>query len=222
MTEFDAFTDLLHRRHSCRAFRPDPVPRATIEKILTAAGRAPSWSNVQPWQVIVTSGAATDTFREALSAALEGPARPDIAFPTAYSDAHLARRREVGWQLYDAVGVVKGDREGSARQTAQNFTFFGAPNVALIHAPKELGTYGVLDCGAYLMAFTLAAEALGIATVAQAAVAAYSPAIHQHFALPDDRMVVCGIAFGYRDDDHPANSFRSNRAGLDEIVDFRG
>ena len=38
-------------RQSIRAYRPDPVPRETIERILDIAGRAPSGSNMQPWKV---------------------------------------------------------------------------------------------------------------------------------------------------------------------------
>ncbi|MBZ8144047.1 nitrobenzoate reductase, partial [Rubrivivax gelatinosus] len=45
-------------RRSIRAFRPDPVPRATVERILELASRAPSGTNVQPWKVTVLTGAA--------------------------------------------------------------------------------------------------------------------------------------------------------------------
>jgi nitroreductase len=49
---------ILAERWSCRGFRPDPVPRPVVERLLTAAQRTPSWSNVQPWQVSVISGDA--------------------------------------------------------------------------------------------------------------------------------------------------------------------
>ncbi|WP_035654675.1 nitroreductase family protein, partial [Bradyrhizobium sp. STM 3809] len=35
-------------RFSCRSFRADPVPRAAIERILTAAQKTASWCNSQP------------------------------------------------------------------------------------------------------------------------------------------------------------------------------
>ena len=44
-------------RRSTRAFRPDPVPRETVERILALAARAPSGSNIQPWKVHVLAGA---------------------------------------------------------------------------------------------------------------------------------------------------------------------
>ena len=73
---FSAFDALLAGRFSCRAFRPDPVPRAVIERILGAACKVPSWCNAQPWQAVITSGAETD----ALRAAREGYVAKDFDF----------------------------------------------------------------------------------------------------------------------------------------------
>ena len=66
MSGYDTLTDLLQGRFSCRAFLPEPVPQDDITKIVAAARHVPSWCNAQPWQLIVTQGAATDTFRDAL------------------------------------------------------------------------------------------------------------------------------------------------------------
>lgn len=223
MSDFDALTRILAARHSCRAFRPDQVDRAEIEKILSAAQRVPTWCNSQPWQVVVTSGDQTDRLREALTAeAASAPQNPDLPFPTRYSDERQERRRTCGWQLYDAVGVTKGNRAASARQMMQNFAFFGAPHVALITTATELGGYGALDCGGFITGFTLAAQSLGIATIAQAAPAGYSPFLHDWFGLGEDRMVLAVVSFGYADPDHPANSFRTARAPLAEWVTWRG
>lgn len=40
---------LLEARHSCRAYLPTEVPRATIDAWLRTAQRAASWCNTQPW-----------------------------------------------------------------------------------------------------------------------------------------------------------------------------
>ena len=222
MTEFETLQTLLHRRHSCRAFLPQQVPHATIEDIVLAAGRAPSWCNAQPWKLIITSGNETTAFRDQLVQAASGQPDPDYEWPNSYTGVYQERRREVGWQLYNSVGVTKGDREGAARQSARNFVMFDAPHIAIIHAPAELGTYGALDCGGFITAFTLAAEALGIASIPQAAVAGYAGAIRDHFGITDDRKILCAISFGYKDPEHPANSFRTDRAPIEQIADFRG
>ena len=64
---FETLTRLLDERWTCRQFLPDPVPEADVERLLALAQRTPSWCNTQPWQVDVTSGAATDRFRAALA-----------------------------------------------------------------------------------------------------------------------------------------------------------
>ncbi|MFY2825786.1 nitroreductase [Ruegeria sp. MALMAid1280] len=216
-------TQLLTARHSCRAFLPDRVPKEQIEQILTSAMLVPSWCNAQPWHVILTSGEETDHFRTALQTeAMTGAPAPDLPFPTSYSGVYQNRRRACGWALYEAVGVERGDRAASARQMMENFALFGAPHCAIITSPKELGAYGALDCGGFVTAFSLAAQALGVATIPQAAVATYSPFLRRYFDIPDDRMILCAISFGYADKDHPANGFRTDRADLSEIVEWLG
>ncbi len=215
--------DLLAARHSCRAFRADPVPRADIERIVSTARRVPSWCNAQPWQLVITSGAETDAFRAALMEEVQrGAAKPDLAFPSGYSGVYQDRRRTCGWALYEAVGVEKGDRQGSAAQMMKNFSLFDAPHCAIVSSPAELGGYGAMDCGGFVTAFTLAAQALGVATIPQAAVASYAPFLHRYFGIGEDRLILCAISFGYSDTGHPANAFRTERAPLAEFVEWRG
>lgn len=210
---------LLQRRHSCRAFLPEQVPDDVIRQILEAARHTASWCNAQPWQVIVTRGEATESFRRAYSgwAATHSP-EPDHPFPAEYVGVYLERRRECGWRLYESVGIRRGDREASARQGARNFEFFGAPHVAIVTSHERLGVYGTIDCGAWVNNFMLAATAAGVATIAQAALAAHPSVIRSHFGLAPQRQVVCGISFGYEDARDPANGFRTDRAPLGETV----
>lgn len=214
------FDRLLTARHSCRAFRPEPLPRETIETILRIAQKTASWNNTQPWQVVVTSGDATARFRKLMveKASRQDPPAADFPFPREYRGVSLDRRRACGFQLYDAVGVARGDRAAYARQSLRNYDLFDAPHVAIVTADEPLGVYGAVDCGAYVTNFMTAARALGVATIAQAALAVYSDAIRAHFGIADDRRVVCGIAFGIGDDTAPVNGYRTARAGLDEVV----
>ena len=215
------FRALLDSRHSCRGFLPDPVSREIIKRIVETAQRVPSWCNAQPWRLVVAGVARTDAFRAVMTEATQGrDAKPDIAFPVRYSGEYKERRSVCGWQLYGAVGVERGDREGAGRQSLENFRLFGAPHVAIVTSPAELGTYGVLDCGAFVTAFTLAAQALGVASIPQAAIAAYSDVVRDFFDISEDRHVVCAISFGMEDAGHPANGFRTKRAAVAEMVDW--
>lgn len=211
---------LLSRRFSCRAFLSDQVPHATIVRILELAQRTATWCNTQPWKVWVTAGASTERFRDALYRHAQGgaPSAPDIAWPSEYRGIYLERRRDAGFKLHAAVGITRSDAEGRQRQLLENYRLFGAPHMALITTDEAIGTYGVLDCGAYVSNFLLAARAFGVDSIAQAAIAHHSPFVRAHFGLPDDRIVVCGISFGYADHSHPANGFRTSRADLDGVV----
>lgn len=220
---YDSLCDLLARRYSCRAFLKDPVPDHVLERIVKAAGHVPSWYNAQPWAVTLTKGGETDRFRRALMAAAQcDTARPDLTWPTRYTGAHKIRRQECGRQLHEALGIAHKDRVARTAQASREFALFDAPHVAIIHSATELGPYGALDCGGFVTALMLAATAQGVASIAQASVAAYAPMIRTHFDLPDDRLILCAISLGYQDRHAPANTFRTPRAALDEIYDPRG
>ena len=219
---YDTLDRVFAARYSCRAFRPDPVPRDQIDRIVALARRVPSWCNAQPWQLVITSGEETDRFRAALQAEVQTASHdPDIPFPEKYSGVYQDRRRTCGFQLYQAVGIERGDRAGRTQQMLKNFALFGAPHVAIVSSPAELGAYGALDCGGFVTGFTVAAQSLGVATIPQAAIASYAPMVHRHFDIPEDRMVVCAISFGYADETDPANAFRTERATVADIVDWR-
>lgn len=222
MSDFETLDSLLQTRASCRAFLPDPVPQEYLGDILRAAQHVPSWCNSQPWQVIACGSDETTRFATALYAhVLEAGHESDVPFPTRYEGVYRNRRSTCGWQLYDAVGVVKGDRAASAAQMRENFRLFGAPNFVLITSPKALGPYGMLDCGAYVTAVLLAAQAKGVGAVPMASVAGYAPFVRDWFDVPEDRDVICGIGLGYTDHTHPANGFRTERASLSEAVEWR-
>ncbi|MFI1913246.1 nitroreductase family protein [Nocardia sp. NPDC020380] len=217
---YTTLESLLADRYTCRAFRPDPIPRDTIESILQLAQRTPSWCNTQPWHLTITEDAtATDRFRKALLSHVEGtPATTDIPFPASYNGVFRERRKECGAALYQAVGVARGDSEATLRQMLRNFELFDAPHVAILTTEADLGVYGAVDCGLYLTSFLLAAQSLGIATAPQAALATYSPFLHEYFSIPAHRQIIAGISFGYPDPDHAANGFRTTRADLAQSV----
>ncbi len=221
--DIEVVEKLLAARYSCRAFKPEPVARPVIERVLSAAQKTASWCNSQPWQVTIVSGDATRAFGEALyKNASEGKFSADFPFPREYRGVYLDRRRESGFQLYNALGIQRGDKAAYQKQMLENFRFFGAPHVAIITSDEALGVYGAIDCGGYVSNFMLAAQALGLATVPQAALAGQSDVVRKHLGLADDRRVVCGISFGYSDEAHLANSYRTNRATIPEAVTFIG
>lgn len=224
MTENHVDIEVLKRlsagRFTCRAYLPQPVPQAVIRSIVEVARCTASWCNTQPWELLVASSESTDRFREAL---IEQVRRhpgldSDLPFPAEYQGVHLERRRRSGLQLYEALGIERGDKARRADQSFENFRLFGAPHVAIVTVARELGTYGAVDVGGFISALLLAAHAHGVATTPQAALAMQSGFIRRYFGLEERRAVVCGISFGYADHAHPVNGYRTERAGLDEIL----
>ncbi|WP_293781580.1 nitroreductase [uncultured Aeromicrobium sp.] len=207
---------LLADRRSCRGFEDAEVPEATIVRILQMAQRTPSWCNTQPWHVELVSGPALDALRKAIEA--DTRLGSDFEFPTDYEGVYRERRREAGWQLYESVGVQRGDREASAREMLRNFEFFGAPHAAILTVPASLGVYALVDAGLYIQSFLLAVQAHGLGAVAQAAIAQKAALLREWFDWDPDRQMVCAIAFGHPDHGHPANDFRTGRAPIDASV----
>lgn len=219
--QFTVLTQLFDERWTCRQFLPDEVPQKTIDDLLNLAQRTPSWCNTQPWQVDITVGEGTERFRKALLECVHGQApAPDFEFPVAFTGVYRERRRACGFQLYDSLGIVKGDVEGTTRQQLRNFELFDAPHVAIITTEDDLGLYGAVDCGLFVNTFLLGAQSLGLAAAPQAALASYASFIRDHFAIPDHRRVVAGVSFGYADLEHPVNGFRTARASLADVVTF--
>lgn len=65
---YDPLTPIM-TRWSCRAFKPDPVPKEDLDRLLEALRRAPSAGNCQPWKFLVIT---SEEDRKALAAAAYG------------------------------------------------------------------------------------------------------------------------------------------------------
>jgi len=214
--------DALSNRYSCRRFKRDAVPIDLIHKILTAAQKTPSWCNTQPWDVHVVSGEALQALSEKLEkqAASGATPNPDFSFPERYEGDYRDRRKVCGLQLYKSVGIEKGDTDRTRDQALENFRFFAAPHVMFLTVPSELGVYGAVDCGLYVSSFMLVANELGVATIAQAALASYPDVVREELNIGKERHLVCGISFGFEDLTHPINGYRTERESIASVVKF--
>lgn len=218
-----AALDAITSRRSIRAFLKQDVPREIIEAILEASARAPSGTNMQPWQVVVLTGDALKTMADTLgSKALAGDEGSDNYryYPRQFREPYLARRRKVGFDLYGAIGIKKGDTERMHHQHAQNFRFFDAPvgMFFYIDADLELGSW--LDFGMFIQNVMVAARAFDLDTCPQAAFIRYHREIGAMLGLGEDKKLVCGMALGYADPSAPINSFPTEREPLANFTRF--
>jgi nitroreductase len=214
-------TEVLERRQSCRGFLDDEVPAATLREVFAVAQRTASWCNTQPWQVHLLSGEARHRLsKELLESVMAGQGGNDLQMPEQYVGVYDERRREAGYGLYNAIGIAREDKAGRAEQMLANYTFFGAPHVAIVTTDVHQGLYGAADCGGFVANVLNAATAAGLGSIAQAAIAMQSPTVRRVLELPEERRIFCGISLGYADPDHPANTFRASRAEVDDVVTF--
>jgi nitroreductase len=206
--------DAITGRRSIRAFLDRPVPRATLEKVLAVAGRAPSGSNIQPWKVYVLEGAAKDRLAGAVRKALEaGEAgnREYNYYPTEWRDPYLARRRACGFGLYKTLGIGRDDKAAMQTQHWKNYQFFGAPVGLIFTIDRDMEQGSWLDYGMFLQSVMLAARGEGLETCPQAAWAYFASIVQREVRIPETEMVVCGMALGYADPDAVVNTFVTER-----------
>lgn len=217
--------EALASRRSVRAFLPSPVPRATVERILTLAARAPSGTNMQPWNVHVVAGGVKDALCDAVQAAFDAKdhGAPEWQYyPDPFFEPYLARRRKVGWDLYGLLGIARGEAARMHAQHARNFRFFGAPvgMVVTIHRDLKIGSW--LDLGIFLGGLCTAARGEGLHTCLQAAWAPYHRTIREHLPIPPEHTVVCGVALGHEDTAAPENALRTEREPVSGFASFHG
>ena len=219
--DLNTVEDAVSQRRSVRAFKPDPVPLETVDRILSLAGRAPSGTNMQPWQVHVLTGAARDRLSEALVAAhYDGAEHKNeyAYYPASFFEPYKARRRKVGWDMYGLLGIGKGDFEKTQAQHARNYMFFDAPVglVFTINRDLEIGSW--LDYGMYLQNIMILARTHGLETCPQAAFAGFHKIIREHIPVGDENIVVCGMSLGYADWEPPIAELLTEREPTSSYV----
>jgi nitroreductase len=222
-----AATDIaeaIRSRQSIRSFLPTPISPAVIREILDIAACSPSGSNLQPWTVFVLTGRSLQAMgrdmRASYMADEPGHQRDYKYYPAEFPEPFTARRRACGWGLYGTLGIAKGEKARMKAQRSTNYDFFGAPvgMVFTIHGALEVGSW--MDYGGFLQSIMVAARGFGLHSCAQAAIAEYPRIVRRHVPVNAEHKVVCGMALGYADDQALINSFRTERAGVDEFATF--
>ncbi len=211
-------------RRSVRAFLPDPVDEAMIRDILDVASRAPSGTNMQPWQVYVTSGEVKDRIADAV---LNSGVRAEKAawdeykyYPDQFFEPYLTRRRTVGFGLYSSLGIGRREVDRMREQHDRNFVFFDAPVGMIFTIDRRLNQGSWIDLGMFLENIMIAARGRGLHTCPQAAFAPYHNQIRPVLGMAEEEILVCGMAIGYEDTSKPENNFRTERAPQEEWVKF--
>ncbi len=219
-------SEAVARRRSCRAFLPDAVPGETVRDLLARALRSPSGGNLQPWRVIALAGEAKDALTPLAQGALlrnpKGEEGDYPIYPPGLEEPYRTRRFRVGEDLYRSLGIPRDDKAARYAWLARNFAWFGAPVGLFFVTRRSFGHGQWAHMGMLMQTIALLAEEEGLATCMQEAWGMVRETLHPHLGLSDDEILYAGMALGRPDPDDPVNGWRSERAALDEVAEFRG
>ena len=213
-------------RRSLRAFLPTPVPRSSIESILSVAARSPSGTNTQPWKVYVLTGEAKTGLSRKIQAAFNDPAEREkhteeyAYYPTEWKSPFIDRRRKVGWDLYGLLDIAKTDKARMHAQHARNYDFFDAPVGLMFTIDRVMRQGSWLDYGMFLQSVMVAARGRGLDTCPQAAFMQFHRIISEHIGAPDSEQVVCGMSLGFADPNAVENTLVTEREPVSGFARF--
>jgi nitroreductase len=218
-----SFKAVVNARHSVRDFLPTPVPQDVLRSVLADAQQSPSNCNTQPWEVHIVSGAKRDALSTALLAASEsGGYSMDYTFDqSAFYDDYSERSSAQGALYHKALGVKREDFDERKTIGARNLTFFGAPHVVLLFVPPFGDSARVAsDVGMYGQTFLLSLVAHGLGGVPQTMLGMFADTVRDALQIETKAKLLFGISFGYPDGGSISNSFRMDRASIEECVTF--
>ena len=214
--------EAVRSRRSVRGFLGQPVPAAALTRVISAALRAPSGGNLQPWRVYLLSGSPLEDLksrvRHRIAAGDRGDPPPVRPYPAALPAIYAERLADMGQRRYGAVGVARDDDEGRARVRARNWECFGAPTALFCYLDEGMLAPQWMDAGIFLQSVMLLLRAEGLDSCPQIAWAEYHRTVAEVIRPPDGHVLACGMSIGYADPRESGPPMP--RAPLPEIVTF--
>lgn len=217
--------DAVKMRRSIRKFTSDEIPRETLQNIIETARWAPSWGNTQPWEFYILTGQPLEEFRKKnRKMTAKGEVfSPDVMMPEAWPEHMKRRYGGLGKIVLEAMDIKRGDKEARNKYYEDMGSFFGAPCLIIACIPPNICTeYAMLDIGIILQTICLLAHDKGIGSCIMAASVVYPELLREALFIPEDRLIIMGIALGYTDHNRPLNNFKRERADISEFVTWIG
>ena len=168
--------EAIRKRRAVRLYRPDPVSREQVRKVLEAANWAPSGLNRQPWEFIVVTG---DTIRE-------------------MGKSYLSTLAEY-LKNWDASPMKNSITRDEFIRFAESYG--GAPVVIVLLVKADpVPNFRKADlesASAAMENLLLAATALGLGTCWMTGPIRDEKTLRAILAIPDDREIVAVTPLGY-------------------------
>ncbi|MFD8739508.1 nitroreductase [Streptomyces sp. NPDC059618] len=211
-------------RRAVRAFSDEPVSRKVLERVLTAATRAPSSGNLQPWHLYVVTGEPLAELKRRATARARagdpGDEREYPMYPAELTSPYLDRFAAAAAQRYASLGIERDDPDRPKKIATLNAEAFGAPVVLFCYLDRTMGPGQWADAGMYLQTVMLLLRAEGLHSCPQVMWTMFRKTVGQVVGADDDLVLLCGVSVGFEKRDAPR--LRTGRADLRETVSFVG
>jgi len=218
--------EAINQRKSIRGFKPDPVSKDVLTRILESACRAPSAMNTQPWEFIVMTGDVMNRLKTAILEKLHSgePMVPENQVVSWSNDSiYRTRQIELAKGLFKLMDIAREDQQKRLEWLERGFRFFDAPVGIVLLTDKSLSHSGpLLDMGAVMQNICLAALNFGLGTCIEDQGVLYPDVLREIAGIPETKRIVIAIAIGYPDWDFPANALSSDRESLDSNTRWLG
>jgi nitroreductase len=160
--------DAIHHRHMQAKVKTDAVPRAVIEKLLSAAVQAPNHYKVRPWRFVVLTGDGLNKLGDVFAASLRDQ-KPDLPADALEKTRALTHRSP----LIIVVGVDKPTE------------------------PKVLEIENIVAASAACQNLLLAAEAEGLAVKWRTGEWADDVKVKEFLGFAPDQHLIAFLYIGY-------------------------
>ncbi|MEV5978418.1 nitroreductase [Streptomyces sp. NPDC052114] len=209
-------------RRAVRGFTGEHVSKAVLERVLSAASRAPSGANLQPWHTYVLAGERLEELkRRSVARAATGDAgdEPEYEmYPADLKSPYKERRWGAAERRYTALGIPREDKTARHEAITANWSCFGAPVAFFCYIDRDMGPAQWADVGMYLQTVMLLLRAEGLHSCPQMAWSVYHRTVAEMVSPAKELMLFCGVSVGYVNPDEPR--VHTDRAPLEETVTF--
>tara|TARA_B100001059_G_scaffold10045_1_gene8186 strand:+ start:2182 stop:2841 length:660 start_codon:yes stop_codon:yes gene_type:complete len=213
-------SEAVDSRLSVREFLKDPVEDSLISELLEKASRSASGGNLQPWKIYVINNETMNSFHKFQSEWTDSETPAYSIYPENLKEPYKTSRFEVGVDMYSILEIGRDDKEGRFKQMLKNYEFFGAPAAFFCFTDRQMGRPQWSDLGMFLQTFMLLARESGLDTCPQEAWAMKQESVTEFVEAPEEEMLFCGMAIGYRDPEAPINSLRTSRRPIEDWTTF--
>ncbi|WP_129045593.1 nitroreductase [Companilactobacillus metriopterae] len=209
------FLNVLNNRRAIRSFSNQPISDKDLREIVEQALLAPSWENTQPWKVYIAGGNSLKSIKQQHLQYSKDKVRSNPEMPIMHYNQWAKDSVHNIDQWNSDINSFLGDESDEVGDV--QFKLFNAADIVYLTVPKNSSSWSIYDLGSFGQTLMLSATNKGIDSIPAYALVKYPDIVRKNIDIPDDQMLVMGIALGYRDTSK-INDFESRRMNLDDVL----